>query len=232
MSHPLLHEDQAHAIVEQFHPFGMSESVEPKTKELSSLAADLILLSQVIESFTHSSFSQGISLQKAWTGTHAFRCGEQPLRGVFFGGVVLLDPGDLCQQNGGDLFGNGNFVSERARLLYVADQPELVIVLFQTRTQLQIQHIGNAPAAGSQQDHDGNVAWRQLLEIGVELAKHELGNIFHTPGSGTVSLWIVMRPNETSRGFIRSQSMLASLQIAEEILQIEDVMVEVLIRVF
>src|SRR5438128_9044867 len=115
MGHPLLHEDQTHSIVEYYHPFGMSESVKSKTKELSSLVADLILLSQMIESLTHSSFSEGISFQKALTGAHAFRRGEQPLLGVFFGGVVLLDPGDLRQKNGGDLLGNVNFVSERAR---------------------------------------------------------------------------------------------------------------------
>src|SRR5258708_17517558 len=72
MSHPLLDHDQTHAIVQQFHAFGMPESVEAKMKDLSLFVLDLILFCQVIESHAHSSLSQRLPSRKALTRLHPF----------------------------------------------------------------------------------------------------------------------------------------------------------------
>src|SRR5712692_8487752 len=76
MGHPLLHQNQAHASIQEFNAFRMSESMKSETKEDSFLVSNLIFFRQVIESLTDSSDSKRISPHKALTVELAFvfRC--------------------------------------------------------------------------------------------------------------------------------------------------------------
>ncbi len=62
---------------------------------------------------------------------------------------MLLDPLNLREDNSSDLLGDGYFVSKHSRFHNVADQPKFLGLLFQTRAQLQVQHIRDSPAACS-----------------------------------------------------------------------------------
>ncbi len=67
MRHPLLNENQAHSIVDEFNGFRMAKSMEAEMENVSLLIADVIFVGQMIETLLNSMSPKRIAAQEAAT---------------------------------------------------------------------------------------------------------------------------------------------------------------------
>src|SRR5271157_4073029 len=67
MGHPLLDQDQAHSVVNEFNSFGVTKRMEAEMKEIALLITDTMFFRQAIQSISNTTCRERIANQKAWT---------------------------------------------------------------------------------------------------------------------------------------------------------------------
>src|SRR5579859_3019664 len=66
MSHPLLDQDQAHAVVNELNRLGVAKRMEAEMKEISLLITDTMFFSQTIQAISNATSRKRVANQKAW----------------------------------------------------------------------------------------------------------------------------------------------------------------------
>ena len=167
MGHPLLDQDQAHSVVNEFNRFGVTKRMEAKVEEITLLITDPMGDCQVIETISNASISKGITMEEAMAFAHPFRGRKQPSMRVFLRSVVLFYPRNLRLDHRGNLLANGNSVPQDMCFLNVTNETIFLVVLCQAALPLEGQDIRDAPSTCSEHDHHRNVQSSELVKMAV-----------------------------------------------------------------
>src|SRR5260221_12563286 len=118
----------------------MSEGVKFEMEEISCLIVKLVLFDERVQRSGDVFGIQGVAEQEALTVVTVFvlECWKEPPLGVFFRSVLLLHPCNLCENDGGYLFGNRDFMPKHMCLLDVSNKRVLMTFLFSTAIDFQV----------------------------------------------------------------------------------------------
>lgn len=224
---PVLDGGEAHPVVDELDSFGMPERVGPEAENRAVRPADLAGDGQPIERPPHVAVADGAATPEAARAPRAGRRREQIPLGVVVGRHRALDQSTLRLHNGGDLGGDRHLVAEHLGLLDVAAQPPPPLGRLQAGIVAQIEHIGDAPARGAQQDDHRDVLGAQSMEMLVELLHHRRGDELDRSARAIPRRdGRMFGPDDLAERACRREGMLDALQVVEELREAPEVAVD------